>query len=53
MRCPIPGRTVGNACRKEDCAWWCKQKQKCAVLVIAEKENETPYMIRLRQETEG
>lgn len=28
---------IGCECRKEDCAWWVEDKQKCAIAVGGER----------------
>lgn len=28
---------IGCECRKEDCAWWVEDKQKCAIVVGGER----------------
>jgi len=41
MICPLisrpdKGGTGWRWCRKEDCAWWLKDKDKCSIRVVAE-----------------
>ena len=41
MICPLTSRpdkggTSWRWCRKEDCAWWLEDKEKCSIRVMAE-----------------
>jgi len=63
MKCPLmiladhlrPGGYVVEIgdCLKEECAWWDKDLQRCAVPRIAERLDQITYFMAKTEEREG
>ena len=53
MKCPLGGdsRYIFRDCLKRSCAWWSEKNEKCAIILIAEKEEFFMYYKTLKHKS--